>query len=85
MCEWQILCEIVISNVYLTIGVALYVVDALHTTVVRTRKCNLAGYLSRLAWMRSWSSSYFSILRASNRIICGTRKFKNSSGICAPV
>ena len=43
----------------ITLGVALYVVDALRTTVVRTRRCNTAGYLSRLAWMRSWSSLYF--------------------------
>jgi len=46
------------------------------------RRCNAAGYLSRLARMRSWSSSYFSIFCARvNRIICGTRKFKNSSCI----
>jgi hypothetical protein len=70
VCEWQILCEIVISNRNsirtrhfvngsspITLGVALYVVDALRTTVVRTRRCNLAGYLSRLAWMRSQLSS----------------------------
>jgi len=27
-----------------TLGVALYVVEALRTTVVRTRRCNTAGY-----------------------------------------
>jgi len=44
----------------ITLGVALYVVYALRTTVVRTRRCNRpAYYLSRLAWIRSWSSLYF--------------------------
>jgi hypothetical protein len=54
-----------------------------HRKVCRV-KPDRTGYLSRLALMRSWSSSYFLTLRASNRIICGTRKLKNSWGICAP-
>ena len=43
----------------ITLGVTLDVVDALRATVVWTGRCNTAGYLSRLAWMRSWSSLYF--------------------------